>query len=113
MASFWIAGFPSFSVFFASATSASKVASAFCASPIMLRSCFSVVRDTSQPSPRLPTIQSLGVRASLKNTSLKSAAPVIWRSGRTSMPGCFIDRSRYEMPPCFCASGSVRHRQNM
>ena len=79
----------------------------------MLRSCFRVVRETIQPSPRLPTIQSFGVRASVKNTSLKSAAPVIWRSGRTSTPGCFIESSRYEMPPCFCASGSVRHRQNM
>ncbi len=62
--------------------------------PIESRSCFSVVRDTIQPSPRLPTIQSLGVLTSVRNTSLKSAPPVICLSGRTSMPGCFMSISR-------------------
>ena len=59
-----------------------------------LRSCLSVVRDTNQPSPRSPTIQSTGVFASVKNTSLKPLAPVICLSGRTSTPVCFIGISR-------------------
>ena len=66
--------------------------------------------------PNMATVysdQGFGVRAPVRNTSLKSALPFIWRSGRTSTPGCFIGTSRYEMPACFGASGSVRQRQNM
>jgi hypothetical protein len=45
---------------------------------------------TFQPSPGWPTMQSAGVRAPSKNTSLNSAVPVIWVMGRTSIPGLSI-----------------------
>ncbi len=51
---------------------------------------------------------SAGTRASSKNTSLKSARPVISRSGRTSTPGWSIGKAKYVMPWCFGASGLVR-----
>ena len=60
----------------------------------MPRSCFSVALATIQPSPRLPTICVFGTRTSVKNTSLNSARPVMVFSGRTSMPGVFIDSRR-------------------
>ena len=60
----------------------------------MPRSCFSVELATLQPSPRLPTICVVGTRTSVKNTSLNSARPVMVLSGRTSMPGVFIDSRR-------------------
>ena len=41
------------------------------------RSFISVVIATCHPSPSRPSIQSSGTRASLKNTSLNSASPVI------------------------------------
>ena len=34
--------------------------------------------------------------------------PVISTMGRTSMPGASIGQTKYEMPWCFGASGSVR-----
>ena len=51
------------------------------------RSKPSVAIATFQPSPTGPSAFSFAVRAPSKNTSLNSALPVIWRSGRTSMPG--------------------------
>ena len=56
---------------------------------------------------------SAGARASSKNTSLNSMLPVICWSGRTSMPGASIGTSRYEMPACLLAPGSVRNSPNM
>ena len=47
-------------------------------------------------------------RASVRKTSAKCASPVIWRSGRTSMPGWSISMAKYVMPACLTASGSVR-----
>ena len=61
-----------------------------------------------QPSPGAPTIMSAGVRAPSKNTSQKWSPPVISTSGRTSMPGWSIGRSRKEMPLCFGPAVSVR-----
>src|SRR5439155_1732235 len=52
------------------------------------------VRLTRQPWPRCPTRFSAGTRTLSKNTSLKSASPVIWRSGRTSMPDVFMSIRR-------------------
>ena len=67
------------------------------APPIDTRSFISVVSDTRQPSPGLPSISASGMRASVKYTSLNSASPVIWRSGRTSTPGAVhVDDERGE-----------------
>ena len=52
----------------------------------------------------LPT----GTRTSLKNTSLKLAPPVIWRSGRTSTPGALKSTMNMVMPWCFGTSTFVR-----
>ncbi len=51
------------------------------------RSFISVVIATRHPSPTGPSRQASGTRAPSKYTSLNSASPVIWRSGRTSTPG--------------------------
>ena len=51
------------------------------------RSLASVVRATRQPPLTSPTTQSSGTNTSSRKTSLKSASPVISRSGRTSTPG--------------------------
>ena len=59
------------------------------------RSKPSVAIATFQPSPTGPSAFSFAVRAPSKNTSLNSALPVIWRSGRTSMPGWSIGHNRY------------------
>ena len=48
-------------------------------SPISMRSCLSVERETFQPSPRLPTMFRAGMRTSSKNTSQKSTPPCIMR----------------------------------
>ena len=50
------------------------------------RSLARVVRARRQPPFTAPTTQSSGTKTSVKNTSLNMAAPVISRSGRTSMP---------------------------
>ena len=76
--------------------------------PIATRSFMSVVSDTRQPSPGLPSVSAAGTRASVKNTSLNSASPVIWRSGRTSTPGACMSTTIAVSPACFTASGSVR-----
>ncbi len=55
--------------------------------PIDTRSFMSVVSETRQPSPGAPRRSLSGMRTSVKYTSLNSASPVIWRSGRTSTPG--------------------------
>ena len=45
---------------------------------------------------------------SVKNTSANPALPVMWRSGRMSMPGVSMSRMSSEMPLCFGSVGSVR-----
>ena len=55
--------------------------------PIAARSFISVVRATVQPLLTSPRRWASGTRTSVKNTSLKLAPPVIWRSGRISTPG--------------------------
>ena len=37
---------------------------------------------------------------------------MVW-IGRTVMPGVFMSIRRNEMPACFLAAGSVRHRQKI
>ena len=61
--------------------------------PRPARSKASVVLATAQPPLRSPMIASSPTRASVRNTSLNIARPVISRSGRTSMPGLVhVDR---------------------
>ena len=79
----------------------------------MPRSWASVVLATVQPLLTPPTTLASGQRASLKNTSLKSAVPSGWVIGRTSILGWRIGTSRYEMPACFGAPGSVRASRKM
>ena len=45
---------------------------------------------------------------SVRNVSLKWLPPVISMIGRTSMPGLRMSTTKYEMPRCVGASGSVR-----
>ena len=68
----------------------------------------SVATATFHPSPSRPSMWSWRTRASVKNTSLNSASPVIWNSGRTSTPGVRMSITKYDMPLCFGWSGSVR-----
>ena len=55
--------------------------------PMSVRSDVSVVIVTPHPRLSSPTTFAAGMRTSSKKTSLKWAMPVIWRSGRISMPG--------------------------
>ena len=75
------------------------------------RSFISVVSATRQPSPSPPSRSASGTRASVKKTSLNSASPVIWKSGRTSTPGACMSTRNAVMPRCFGWSGSVRARR--
>ena len=72
------------------------------------RSCPSSVMATGQPSPGAPTTRSAGVRAPVKNTSLKSLSPVSALIGLISMPGWSSGQSRNEIPRWPRARGSVR-----
>ena len=74
----------------------------------MPRSNARVELATFQPLLTPPTTLSFGQRASVKNTSQNSAVPSGWVMPRTSTPGWRMGTSRYEIPLCFGASGSVR-----
>ncbi len=78
---------------------------------LMPRSCDSVELAIRQPSFSGPMRWSSGTNTSEKKTSLNSDSSVICRSGRTSTPAARMSTTRYEMPRCFGASGSVRARQ--
>ena len=67
-----------------------------------------VVTATPHPSPSPPMRWLSAMRTSVKKTSLNSASPVIWKSGRTSTPGAFMSTRNAVMPLCFGASGLVR-----
>ncbi len=69
------------------------------------RSFISVVCATFQPSPTSPSRWSSGIRTSVKKTSLNSASPVSWRSGRTSTPGAVMSSTKYVRPWCFGTIG--------
>ena len=64
----------------------------------------------ARPHPRFtsPTRFSAGRRTSSKKTSLNVCEPVISMMGRISMPGASMGQTKYEMPSCFGACGSVR-----
>ncbi len=53
-------------------------------------------------------VASSGTRASLMNTSLNMAWPVISTRGRTSMPGWCMSMANQVMPWCFGTSTLVR-----
>ena len=72
------------------------------------RSFISVVTATRHPSPSFPRRAVSGIRASVKKTSLNSASPVIWKSGRTSTPGAFMSTRNAVIPLCLGTSGFVR-----
>src|SRR3954453_10845193 len=72
------------------------------------RSCISVVIATAHPLPSPPTMISSGIRASSMNSSLNSASPVIWRSGRTWPASCSMSIKKYVSPLWRGASASVR-----
>jgi hypothetical protein len=61
---------------------------------IATRSLARVVRASFQPSSTSPTTIASGTNTSSRKTSLKSALPVISRSGRTSMPELFFMSTR-------------------
>ena len=58
-----------------------------------------------------PTRCESGTRTSSRNTSLKSISPPMWRSGRTSTPGCVQVDQEVGEPRRLATSGSVRARQ--
>ena len=62
--------------------------------PSALRSFISVVIATPQPLPTSPRRCASGMRASVKYTSLNSAWPVSWRSGRVSTPGACMSMTK-------------------
>ena len=74
----------------------------------MPRSKASVELATFHPLFTPPTTLSFGQRASVKKTSQNSAVPSGCVMPRTSTPGWRIGTSKYEMPLCFGADGSVR-----
>ena len=58
------------------------------------RSFISVAVETCQPWPIAPIRSASGIRTSVRKTSLNSASPVIWRSGRTSTPGAVMSAAK-------------------
>ncbi len=62
--------------------------------PIDTRSFISVALDTAQPWPTSPIRSASGIRTSVRKTSLNSASPVAWRSGRTSTPGAVMSTAK-------------------
>ena len=78
------------------------------APPMETRSFISVVTATRHPSPSPPRRAESGIRTSVKKTSLNSASPVIWKSGRTSTPGAFMSTRNAVIPLCLGTSGFVR-----
>src|SRR5712691_2922934 len=63
----------------------------------MVRSLPRVVMITLNPPSTSPTRWASGTRTSVRNTSLNPAAPVIWRSGRTSTPGACMSTFLVDM----------------
>ena len=72
------------------------------------RSLVSTAMPTPQPPCSGPSSASAGSSTPVRKTSSNSDPPVIWRSGRTSMPGVAMSIRKNEMPWCFGAAGSVR-----
>ena len=81
------------------------------AAPMWPRSLVSVAIATCQPPLRGPSRASGPTATSSRNTSSKWESPVIWRSGRASMPAARMSTRKYEIPAWRRASGSVRAMQ--
>ena len=64
------------------------------APPMATRSFISVPWATRQPSPTSPIRSPSRTVTSVRNTSLNSASPVSWRSGRTSTPGSVMSQAK-------------------
>ena len=79
--------------------------------PRLVRSKERQVTATAHPLSISPITSAWETRASVKNTSLKVAPPVISLSGRTSTPGWSMSMTKKVMPWCLGASGSVRARR--
>ena len=62
--------------------------------PMDTRSFISVPWATRQPSPTAPIRSVSGTTTSVRNTSLNSASPVSWRSGRTSTPAAVMSQPK-------------------
>jgi hypothetical protein len=76
--------------------------------PIPTRSNMRVVLATAQPLFSPPIRSASATTASSKNTSLKSAWPVISTSGRMVTPGWSSRNANHEIPACLGTSTSVR-----
>ena len=74
-------------VFFKSAVGLPEPWASRRSTPLSYSFCRHVIA-TGQPLPSPPTMLSFGIRASSMNSSLNSASPVIWRSGRTCTASC-------------------------
>ena len=70
-----------------------------------------MVRATRQPSSTSPSTLATGTRTPSRKTSLKWESPVIWRSGRTVMPGVCMSTMSMVMPSRLGRAGSLRARQ--
>ena len=79
--------------------------------PRAWRSKASMVRATRQPSWTSPRTLDTGTRTPSRNTSLKWASPVIWRNGRTVMPGECMSTMSIVIPSRLGRAGSLRVRQ--
>ena len=78
--------------------------------PRPARSLARVVLAAAHPALIPPITASTGTRASVRNTSLNIAWPVISYNGRSSTPSWCMSMAIQVMPRCLGASGSVRAR---
>ena len=62
--------------------------------PMETRSFISVPWATRQPSPTAPIRSPSPITAPVRKTSLNSASPVSWRSGRTSTPSPVMSQAK-------------------
>jgi hypothetical protein len=76
--------------------------------PMPVRSKCSVVWVTAQPLPSPPMRSAPSTTASLRKISLKTASPVISRSGLMVTPGWSNGKANQEMPRCLGTSKLVR-----
>jgi hypothetical protein len=69
-------------------------------------------RMSGQPPFTAPITFPAGTRTSSRKSSLNSARPLIWTSGRHVTPALRMSTTRQVMPLCFGTSGSVRTRRS-
>ena len=76
------------------------------------RSKTSIVRATVHPWSTSPMRSSSGITTSSKNSSQKSAPPLIWRMTRRSTPGAWTGTPNQVSPRCLGTLQFVRARQS-